>query len=107
MSNEHSVAIVSFEGALKREIKRVRNELKKIEDLSQFEMIIKADGRVNDGDVKLQFEIDLDYDQNVRGDSLQAVLDEAMRRRGWTKIHDAKLLSYEKIPSDDSDESPI
>lgn len=48
MSDEHTVAIVSFEGALKREIKRLRNKLKNIDEISEFQLEIVASGRVND-----------------------------------------------------------
>jgi hypothetical protein len=103
--NEHVVAIVSFDGAVKREAKRVRKELQRDETLHSFGLRIDISGRVHDGDLKLKFTIgDSEYfSQSVTGDSLQAVIDEFMRRRGWTAIHSPKALGYETVPSDDSD----
>lgn len=103
--NEHTVAIVSFEGALKREIKRVREELKKAESLSTFKVEITASGRINDGEVKLTFRVSDEYGSgSVKGDGMQACLDEYLRRNGWEKVHAAKALSYERIPSDNTDD---
>lgn len=105
MSEEHTIAIVSFEGALKREIKRVRNQLKNIDEISDFSLKIEASGRVNDGDVKLTFEVSpssYGY-QAVKGRSLRAAVEEMLRRHGWQKHNDPIAISYEKIPSDDTD----
>ncbi len=110
MTDEHVVAIVSFEGALKREIKRVRKELQKVDDLSSFSLKMEVKGRVHEGDVKLSYGIGSEYGTEVTGDSLNAVLDEYLRRHGWKKVHEVKALSYEKIPSDDSvepEEDPL
>lgn len=108
MSDEHSVAIVSFEGAVTREIKRVRERLKSVESLSTFQLKIIASGRINDGEVKLTYFVANEYGGGeVKGDSLNAVLDEYLRRNGWEKIHAAKAISYEKIPSENTDEIPF
>lgn len=105
MTDEHVVAIVSFEGALKRELKRVRKALQAVEDLSEFMLKIEMSGRVHSGDVLLKYGIGASsFTTTVSGDNLQAVLDEFLRRSGWQKIHAAKALTYEKIPSDDMQE---
>lgn len=103
MTDEHVVAIVSFEGALKREIKRVRKEMQKVDSLHEMHLEIEVSGRLHEGELKLTFGIG-EYSGRVTGDSLQACLDEFLRRHGWEAIHEAKALSYEKIPTDDSDE---
>lgn len=103
----HTVAIVSFEGALKREIKRVRKELQKVDSLSDFRLNIEATGRLHDGEVNLSYRIGERYGENVEGDNLQACLDEFLRRHGWKQVHQAKALTYERIPSDDSQEMPF
>lgn len=105
--SDHHVAIVSFEGALKREIKRIRTELLKAEDLSSFSFTITASGRLHDGEVKLKFALaESTYGEGrVEGDSIQPVLDELLRRHGWEKIHSPKALAYEKVPGDDTDET--
>jgi len=104
--SEHEVAIVSFMGALKRELKRVRRVLAQDESLSEFKLSITASGRVNDGDVKLSFGVaDSTYATPINGSDLDATIEEFMRRRGWTKRWAPKALSYEKIPSDDTEET--
>lgn len=101
--SEHTVAIVSPEGALKREIKRVREALQRDETLHSFSIQIKASGRVHEGQVKLEYGVgDSEYGVDVKGDSLQAVVDELMRRRGWSAVHAPKALTYEKIPGDNT-----
>lgn len=106
MMEEHTVAIVSFEGAVKREVKRVREQLKGCPNLSCFDLIINAEGRVDDGEVKITFGVGKYSYDRVTGDTLQAVLDEFLRRRGWQQVHAPKALAYEKVPSDDT-ENPL
>lgn len=103
---EHTIAIVSFEGALKREIKRVRKEMQKVDSLSHFHISIEAEGRLHEGEVKLTYAIG-QYSGLVKGDSIQACVDEYLRRNGWETIHDPKALTYEKIPSDDSQDDDM
>lgn len=102
---EHTVAIVSFEGALKREAKRLRRQLRQVESLSRFELEITIEGRLHDGDLELKYRIG-EYSKAVTGDSLGPVVDEFMRRHGWEQIHSPKAIGYDKIPSDDSEEPP-
>lgn len=105
MSDEHRVAIVSFEGALKREIKRIRDKIKKTEKMNAFKLTITASGRVNDGDVKLVFSLATDeYGSDaVKGRELNAVVDEQLRQLGWKEVNAPIAIGYEKIPSDDLD----
>lgn len=107
--SEHTVAIVSFEGALKREIKRVRNKLKLTEEVSEFNLTIVAKGRVNDGEVKLSFGLapSVYGGSVVEGRELNAVVEEFLRRHGWHKKNDPVAISYEKVPSDDTDDDNI
>lgn len=106
MSEEHTVAIVSFEGALKREIKRLRNKLKNIDEISEFMLEIVASGRVNDGDVKLSFKLSPNTwgGNQVTGRELRAVEEEMLRRHGWQKKNDPLAIAYERVPSDDTNE---
>ena len=105
MSDEHTVAIVSFQGAIKREVKRIRNKLAMDESLSEFCFEITASGRVHEGTVKLAFAIGSStYNTSLDGDDADEVIEEFMRRRGWKARHAPKALAYEKIPSDDTAE---
>ena len=106
---EHLVAIVSFEGAVKREVKRVRERLKSVTDLSAFELKIAAEGRVQDGDVKLSYIVnDGTYSGlSVTADSLEAAITEFMRRKGWIAQHDPKAIGYAKVPGDDANPEEV
>ena len=98
---EHQIAIVSFEGAVKREVKRIREQLRADESLHEFEFDISIKGRVHDGDLKLTYELrDGPYDvRGVKGDSVNAVLDEFLRRRrGWTQRHAPKAIKLRENP---------
>lgn len=106
MTDEHTVAIVSFAGAVKREIKRVRKRMARDENQSRFAVRITATGRLHDGDVNLTYAVGhSDYGYEVEGDDLDACVDELMRRDGWKKVHAPVAIGYEKIPSDDTDPS--
>ena len=102
--DEHTVAIVSFEGAVKREVKRVREQLQKLNDLASFRMEIVAHGRVHEGDVKLKFIVGKEYGGEVSGDNMRAVLEEFMRQHGWKKAHDPVAITFQKVPGDNSDD---
>ena len=105
---EHTVAIVSFEGALKREIKRVREQLQKVESISAMHLEIQVAGNIHEGDLKLTYRLG-QYAGVVEGDSLLPVVEEFMRRHGWEKVHTPLAIGYERIPSDstvEEDEIP-
>lgn len=107
MTEDHTVAIVSFEGAVKREIKRIRKELSKCDSLSAMFMGITVEGPLHSGDLKLTYKVGSSEYTYVKGDSLQACIDEFLRQHGWKEVHEAKAISYEKIPSDDTTEDEI
>ena len=101
--NEHTVAIVSFEGALKREIKKIREQLKACENVKEMHLKIIVSGRVHTGDLKLTFALsESEYSTGVEGDSIGPVVEEHLRRHGWSAIHAPKAIGYEKIPSDNT-----
>ena len=101
-TDEHLVAIVSFEGALKREIKRVRRELAKLDSLPYMRLVIQASGRLHDGDMKLTYSLSDEYSiDTTKGDAIQPVIDEFMRRHGWQAIHAPKAIGYSKVPDED------
>jgi hypothetical protein len=47
---------------------------------------IEISGRVNDGDLKIQYGAG-DYGPSVKGDTLRNVVQEHMRRSGWNDRH--------------------
>ena len=101
----HQVAIVSFEGAVQREMKRVRNRLAQANIGSTFQFEIYCSGRVQDGDVDITFKIG-DYSDNVKGNSVDATLEEYMRRHGWDAAHKPICISSRPL-GDEVDESDI
>jgi hypothetical protein len=102
MSEEHIVAIVSFEGALKREIKRLREKLKPAADegvLSSngFQFEITASGRILDGEVKVEYTLSEMYgDNRVHGRDTAAVTDEFLRRMGWNSVNKPLEIAFDK-----------
>lgn len=106
--SEHTVAIVSFEGALKREIKRIRKMLQADESLHQFDLRVEISGRCHDGDIDLAYSLgENSYSTRVSANTIHATVDEFLRRRGWQALNAPKAIGYEKIPSDDTDEIPF
>jgi hypothetical protein len=79
--------LTDLEAAFAAAAKEVRARLAECEDLNYFEFTVTADGRVNDGEMKISFEL---HDGNygaakVRGGQAGPVLDEYARRHGWQK----------------------
>ena len=97
---EQTIAIVSFEGAVKREVKAIREALKLCDTIREFTLSVKASGPVNSGEVEITYEIEGPrYGDGVKGDSVRECLAEFMRRHGWDNIHKPKAISYNGIPS--------
>lgn len=113
MQDEHMIAIVSFEGAVKREVTRLREKLKPAAEKgvlsgNEFSFIVKASGRILDGEVKLEYKLSKSFYESdaVVGNSPSAVSDEFLRRAGWEKVN-APLAISAKPPVPDSDEIPF
>lgn len=105
MKDEHTVAIVSFSGAVKREIIRVREKLKPAAEKglisgNAFEFIIKASGRIIDGEVKVEYILSKEYgNHSVTGHNVDAVSDEFLRRIGWAAVNaPLQISASEDIP---------
>ena len=106
MSDEHSIAIVSFEGAIKREIKRIRQKLKDAADIlpgNEFAITIKASGRIKDGEVEISYKLCTDkYGSNpVNGNSTYAVVEEFLRRNGWQAVNKPLAIAFDKTREDE------
>lgn len=103
MSNEHSIAIVSFKGALKREIARVLKKLKQDESCAWFSLALEASGRP-DGDIKIEYRLYDDQAQTyIKGQDLDAMTDELLRRRGWDKVNQPLMLTATEQARADAD----
>lgn len=104
MSDEHTVAIVSFEGAIKRAVKGLRQRLLPAADKgllpsNEFRMEIKAQGRIQDGEIKIEFILcrDIYGSDPVKGNSLEAVTEEYLRRAGWQAVNAPIAISFTKV----------
>jgi hypothetical protein len=73
----------------KRQTEKVRSALKAENIGSEFHLRVKADGRIQDGEVLITYELSdsVYYAASVQGDSLEAVLDEFIRRHTWNARH--------------------
>lgn len=96
---EQTVAIVSFEGAVKREIKAVREALKMCDSVSTFRFEVVASGPVNDGEMKIEYTISGEYGgQAVKGNSVKECVAEFLRRHGWDSTNKPIAISYDGVP---------
>ena len=97
MTTEHSIAIVSFKGALKREIARVLKKLKQDESVSWFDLEIEASGRP-DGDIKIEYKLYDDQAQTfINGQDLDAMTDESHETPALRNIETAKRKPTARI----------
>ena len=98
---EQTVAIVSFEGAVKREVLAVREAIKCCDTISHFELTVVASGAVNDGDVKVTYSIAEDSygTKKVKGNNVKECLSEFLRRHGWDRVNKPIAISYDGIPT--------
>tara|TARA_Y100000310_G_scaffold244753_1_gene249631 strand:- start:1336 stop:1875 length:540 start_codon:yes stop_codon:yes gene_type:complete len=96
----HTVTIMSFDGALQREVKRIKNTMKQIDSLNGFDIRIKAEGTFDDDSFKITYEVDsTSYNtSSVEGNSMQECVDEFMRRHGWDEMHKVKQIADNSIP---------
>jgi len=98
---EQTIAIVSFEGAVKREVKALREAIQLCDSVSYFYLNISASGPVNDGEVKIEYRIsDSSYGSGgVEGNNVKECLAEFLRRHGWDRVNKPKAISYDGIPT--------
>jgi hypothetical protein len=100
MADEQLVAIVSTEGAIKRAVRQIRESLSRADEGSEFYFTIEASGRIQEGEVKLEFGLaESSYGTKVKGFSIQPVVDEYLRRHGWEKVNAPKAISFDKVAS--------
>jgi len=84
--------ITQFEAAFIKEQYRIRKTLAD-HNVSNFYFSASADGRTMTGDIKIEFKLGKQsYSEIVKGNSVDAVLDEFLRREGFEKKHDSLCL---------------
>ncbi len=98
---EQTVAIVSFEGAVKREVKAIREALKLCDTLSEFQFTVTASGPINSGEVKISYRLSKDTygSTGVKGNNVKECLAEFLRRHGWDRTNKPIAISYDGIPT--------
>lgn len=100
--------MTDFERHLLCEIRDLRERLAEAcPECSDFIFEIRAQGRVLDGDLKVEFRLERRYDSevNVSGGSLDSVEDEFIRRHLWRSRNAALCLP--KVGAPKSDEIPF
>ena len=88
-----NVSFKVFEAEVKRTVLIIQSELQKLENVSRFSVSFEADGRVND-DFKISYRVSCDYENGVTGNSMQDVMVESMRRKGWQDAHQPVAISH-------------
>ncbi|KKL77591.1 hypothetical protein LCGC14_2033370 [marine sediment metagenome] len=81
------VAIVSFDGMIRRKSIEIKRQLSVLTQLSEFQVEITIKGRVHDGDLKFKYSVGPEYGPKVTGNNLDTAVEEFMRRQGWEKDH--------------------
>ncbi len=95
--------MTKFEQAVLDEVTRLRYQFASI-DLSNLHFGVRADGRVDGDNIKIKFTVgDNSYGSDtVSGNSVDEVVREFLRRRGWTERNDGLALLYVTPASDEA-----
>ena len=66
-------------------------------NIGYFEFNIKVEGRTEScrDNVKIEYHLNHNYDCRVKGDKLEAVVTELLRRKGWDDTHAPLAISDE------------
>jgi hypothetical protein len=85
--------MTKFEQALLEELIRIRAEFAS-HDLNHMDFNVSCYGPVH-GDLKIEFRIESDYTGGaIRGNTVDATMQEFFRQREWRKRHAALALPY-------------
>lgn len=86
--------------AITEDANKVRNALGEM-DVSSFEVRVVVSGRcLSDADeCKITYTVEAGYSNSVKGDSIEACLDELKRRLGWHKKHEPLALAKPRTAS--------
>ena len=103
---------MNLEQHVELETKRIRKILADANVGSEFRFDIEVSGRVQQGDVLVAYKIGDSYGFNqVTASSIDAAIEEYLRRRGWTARNKPLCISYDgepvPTPTPDEDEVPF
>ena len=98
--SEHQIAIVSFDGAIKREVRRIKEKLKQVESLSRFSIEIEVDGSLHDTGFTVKYKVSDGRFGGVavEGNNLEACAEELLHRFGWDRAHQPKEITDQSVP---------
>jgi len=85
-----------------REVTRILKRLKRDETVSYFSFTIEASGSVN-GDAKIEYKLYTNDQEFIKGNSVDALVDEMLRRRGWTSHNKPLMLTANEQQRSDAD----
>ena len=71
-------------------------------NVPSLDFALRASGRTLDGTLQVEVSLGSQYDSPVRGRSVDAVLKELIRRKGWQAQNDPLELDYTPTPKDPS-----
>jgi hypothetical protein len=94
-----------LETALFAAIQSLRAKLAEL-DIASFSLQIDCSGRTMEGETKIEFRLSKMYGESTRGDSLEAVTTEFLRRNGWSQRHGSLRLSHDgqtRVESNNND----
>lgn len=102
MSEEQTVAIVSFTGAIKREVAKVWKKLKRDESVSYISFIIEASGPA-DGNIEMKFKLYTNDEEYIIGYDVENLINEMLRRRSWKAVNKPLAITANEQQRADAD----
>ena len=97
--DHHKVTIVSFQGAIEREIKRVVERFRLLDSIHSYEIQVEARGNVDEDNTEISYRVSTGYDSSVKANTMDAAVDEYMRRKGWSTSNEIKQIPMRSIPT--------
>jgi hypothetical protein len=95
-----STNTLKLEAALATAPLEIRRRLAQCESMSSFELVIRAEGRVHDGDIKITYTLGDYYGAGTsKGGRLEPVIVECLRRYGWVQANEPTCLTFQETSS--------
>lgn len=86
---------MTYDQMVKNLAQFLRDELRQLDEISSLDFEISIDGRVHDGELKIEYKLGSSYSTGglVKGGDLPRVVDEYKRRFGWDKRNQPLMLT--------------
>ena len=87
---------MTYDQMVKNLAQFLRDELSPLDEISSLDFSIMIDGRVHDGELKIEYHLGSTYSTGglVKGGDLPRVVEEYKRRFGWDKRNKPLMLGY-------------